>query len=442
MMVYLSLSLIPALTGSTFGTSPVLIAYVADLVGKRHRTVAMGVLFGFVMFGMSTGPMIEVYLPLGRNDSFQQTIYFCFVVLSILLTLWVQCCMRETSPELLLRRQQEKQRTEEVENVTSRLSSSSSSSSGDEDEEKLHPLNPCRSVHLMWTSPLMQVVGIVTLLSNISESGVIELFLIYLKDVVNFTAFDNAYLLLVLAIASCYTQTIVMRWFLVLSSETFMILCGLSANAIHLMMYALIGATHQKWIALLICTFSSLTFLPLSAFSSIVSKESDKRHRGLYLGTLISLRALSSVIGPICFTPLYVIFGKAPYFFPEMPFYVATLLVLCSLCFAAWGLPKVIPTRKRQPQDNQYAPPTYNQNTARDKTFGASKQQVQRDHYHPQQQHHHHHQHQQLSFEQPLLSPTPENLRRLSSITNDGDLDLESPEQLRMKRIEWMLNKE
>ena len=302
MLYYLALSLVPALTGSTYGTSPVLVAYVADLVGKRHRTVAMGILFAFVMFGLSVGPMLEIYLP--QNENSRTNIFVIFIVLSLLLTIFVQCCMIETSPELLMRRQQQQQKqrnhqhhhqhqSEEPKETMSSSSSCSSSDDEDDENKKMHRLNPCRSVRLMFTSPLMQVVGVVTLFSNISESGVIELFLIYLKDVVNFTAWDNAYLLLVLALASCYTQTIVLKWFLLLSSETAMILCGLAANAIHLMMYALIGATHQKWIALLVCTFSSLTFLPVSAFSSIVSKHSDRRDRGLHLGTLISLRSLA-----------------------------------------------------------------------------------------------------------------------------------------------------
>jgi DHA1 family tetracycline resistance protein-like MFS transporter len=345
MFMYLSSNLVPAATGALYGTSPVLTAYVADLVGKRYRTLAMGVLFGFVMVGMSTGPMLEIYIP----TEIQSSMFIVYLFLLFLLTIWVQCCMKETNSKIIFSKKMYKagQRNEQEEVPPPALSTSSSSSDDDDDEMfgKMNQLNPCRSVRLMCTSPLMQVVGIITLFSNISESGVIELFLIYLKDVVNFTSFDNAYLLLVIAIASCYAQTIGMRWFLTFTSETTMILCGLIANAIHLTMYSLIGAAKQKWVALIIATFSAFTFLPLSAFSSMVSKHSDKNDRGLYLGTLISLRALSSVIGPLIFTPLYIVFGSAPYHFPEMPFYVATCLVLTSFCIAWWGLPKVIDSK-------------------------------------------------------------------------------------------------
>jgi Na+/melibiose symporter-like transporter len=309
---------------------------VADLVGKRWRTPAMGVLFAFSSIGFASGPMFEIYLP-SQNIS-KHAMYVTCVGVCVALSLWILCFMKETNPNILLKRNGavDAARASDLrgsggaggsagERVEGRndgmvlLPSSSSSQSEEQDDDmacgscghnsfmtggRLHRLNPCRSVRLMFRNPLMQVVGVVTLLSNISESGVIELFLIYLRDVVNFTAYDNAYLLLVLCVASCYTQTIVMRWFLVLSSETTMILFGLSANACHLMLYVLVGSTQQKWATLLIDTFSSLTFLPLSAFSSIVSKQSDRRDRGMYLGTLMSLRSLSSVIGPMCFTPL------------------------------------------------------------------------------------------------------------------------------------------
>ena len=43
----------------------------------------------------------------------------------------------------------------------------------------------------------------------------------------------------------------------------------------------------------------------------------------------------------------YVVFGRAPYYCPEMPFYVATVLVLCALGIAWWGLPKVVIDRRR-----------------------------------------------------------------------------------------------
>lgn len=46
-------------------------------------------------------------------------------------------------------------------------------------------------------------------------------------------------------------------------------------------------------------------------------------------------------------------FGRAPFYCPEMPFYVATVLVLCALCIAWWGLPKVVIDRRRQ--NNRYA---------------------------------------------------------------------------------------
>jgi len=116
-----------------------------------------------------------------------------------------------------------------------------------------------------------------------------------------------------------------------------------------------------------------------------------------------------------------------------MPFYVATCLVLIAFTIAWWGLPKVMgkqqPQQRLQPQqqyheEEKYDPPSY------------------------QQQHQQHQQRQRNGVDDMsshnMSSPTlsPENLRRLSIVQDDGEtLNAASPEQLRMARIEWMLNK-
>ena len=79
----------------------------------------------------------------------------------------------------------------------------------------------------------MQCVACIVVLSNIAESGVVELFLIYLNDVVNFTALDNAYVLLVVTVLSLFVQTAALRWLLLFGARTLIVL-GLCANTVHL----------------------------------------------------------------------------------------------------------------------------------------------------------------------------------------------------------------
>jgi hypothetical protein len=194
---------------------------------------------------------------------------------------------------------------------------------------------------LLKHSRLMQCVACIVVLSNIAESGVIELFLIYLNDVVNFTALDNAYVLLVVTVLSLFVQTAALRW-LLLFGERVLITLGLCSNAVHLLLYCMVGITRQKWLVDVLCIFSAFTFLPMTAISSMVSHNAPAQEQGLHLGTLSALRALSTVIGPAIFTPLYVHFRGPPFNIPEAPFYGGALMVLCAILVAKFWLPKVL----------------------------------------------------------------------------------------------------
>ena len=187
----------------------------------------------------------------------------------------------------------------------------------------------------------MQCVACIVVLSNIAESGVVELFLIYLNDVVNFTALDNAYVLLVVTVLSLFVQTAALRWLLLFGERTLIVL-GLCANTVHLMLYCMVGITRQKWIVDVLCVFSAFTFLPMTAISSMISHNAPTDRQGLHLGTLSALRALSTVIGPAIFTPLYVHFRGPPFNVPEAPFYAGAVMVLCAILVTKLWLPRVL----------------------------------------------------------------------------------------------------
>lgn len=337
---YFGATILPSLTSSTYGTSPVVIALVAEMAGKKHKSAAIGIVFALSAAGFSAGTLMGAYflkagtssghLPkhhhMPISDTTTQWICFGSILVTAILIFWVYVTLPETVNKA------------EPQLSDGRQSKSRPWTSG---------LNPLRPLFLLKHSRLLQCVGSIVVLSNLAESGVVELFLIYLNDVVNFTALDNAYVLLIVSVLSLFVQTAALRW-LLLFGECLLITVGLSANAIHLLLYCIVGFTHQKWIVDVLCIFTAFTFLPMTAISSIVSHNAPTDAQGLHLGTLAALRSLSSIIGPAMFTPLYIHFRGAPFYVPEAPFYGGALMVICAIIIVRVWLPRVLQNLSRK----------------------------------------------------------------------------------------------
>ena len=163
----------------------------------------------------------------------------------------------------------------------------------------------------------------------------------------------------------------------------------------------------------------------------------------------------------------YVVFGRAPFYCPEMPFYVATVLVLCALCIAWWGLPKVVIDRRRQ--NKRYAKSVRSEKEnveaggsddeqvlwgelGRERLLPSTSKSADDERERRVERGASRVQHQSspgmaefVIDDGQGVSCTPENLRRLSQRSISFDLNetttgIESPEELRAQRIERLLS--
>ena len=165
-------------------------------------------------------------------------------------------------------------------------------------------------------------------------------------------------------------------------------------------------------------------------------------------------------------------FGRAPFYCPEMPFYVATVLVLCALCIAWWGLPKVVIDRRRQ--NKRYAKSVRSEKEnveaggsdgeqvlwgelGRERLLPSTSKSADDERERRVERGASRVQHQsspgmaEFVIDDGVMengqgvSCTPENLRRLSQRSISFDLNetttgIESPEELRAQRIERLLS--
>eukprot|EP00946_MAST-07B_sp_MAST-7B-sp1_P004948 g4948.t1 len=219
---YFGATVVPCLTSTAYGTSPVVVALVADMAGKKHRTAAMGVIFAMSAIGFSLGTIIGAYFlnvsAPTRNNSSQsplrvgiadRIIYFGSVGITALLVMWVHYAVPET---VTMAQTGKTQLQDEQKKIDERIVLTNQNMRAPKSPSSV--LNPLRPFMVLKYSRLMRCIATIVVLSNVAEAGVVELFLIYLNDVVNFTAFDNAYVLLIVTVVSLFVQTVALQWLL------------------------------------------------------------------------------------------------------------------------------------------------------------------------------------------------------------------------------------
>ncbi len=106
---------------------------------------------------------------------------------------------------------------------------------------------------------------------------------------------------------------------------------------IYVLCFALFGLATQGWMMYAIIVFFSLSGVAIPALQSIVARHVPDNEQGELQGSLVSLGSLSSILGPLIFTWLFVTFTKpdAAFYFPGAAYIGAA--VICTfallLCF-------------------------------------------------------------------------------------------------------------
>jgi DHA1 family tetracycline resistance protein-like MFS transporter len=97
--------------------------------------------------------------------------------------------------------------------------------------------------------------------------------------------------------------------------------------------FVLFGLATKGWMMYAIIVFFSLSGLALPALQSIVARHVPPNEQGELQGSLVSLGSLSSIIGPVVFTYLFVTFTKpdSPFYFPGAAYVGAAVICAFAL---------------------------------------------------------------------------------------------------------------
>ncbi len=112
---------------------------------------------------------------------------------------------------------------------------------------------------------------------------------------------------------------------------------GLSLEAFGLLLFAFAS---QGWMMMAFLVPYALGGIAGPAMQGMISNQVPATEQGELQGALTSLASITSIIGPPMMNNLFAYFtgGKAPFYFPGMPFMAGFVLVLFSIFFATGTL--------------------------------------------------------------------------------------------------------
>ena len=290
--------------GGNWSSQGVVGPYISDLTKPEERTITFGYIFAVACIGMAVMPVVGAYVDTDDSAHELYTIAVIFAVAGIAYTAFFL-------PESLSPANR------------SKLSAGSG-------------MSPCETLQFLKDHRLVGLLATIQLVTALPESGLVETALFNVEDHLAFTKIDNSWLFFTTGACGLVVQTVLLQALLKLGDEKHIILIGLSANAIHMIGYAV---AWQKWCMYVVEGLAALSMIASPAISSMLSRRLNSTEQGLGLGILASVSGLCSCLGPLLFSNVYSWCRKPPLSFPQLPFYLGAALVCLGLCIAAFWLP-------------------------------------------------------------------------------------------------------
>lgn len=181
--------------------------------------------------------------------------------------------------------------------------------------------------------------------THLPESGVGEIAMIYLNDVLHVDReemrnFSSGYLFLT-GIGLFASQTLYIYWFGPKASHTVdrLLVIACAANVVHMWIYVSLAWNHSLSVAYFNILVTSFMFVGATATNALISKHTNQQEQGYMLGKLDSVRSFVSAIGPVLFSMLYSYFGSE-FAFPAAPFVFGAVFASIAMVIALGPLRK------------------------------------------------------------------------------------------------------
>jgi len=275
------------------------VAYLADFVLPQDRLVAFGSVSAVAGIGLAITPLLSAFSSSVTN----QDIFFLSFLCLTLNALYIEMVL----PESLVTRK-----------AFAR-------------QESLNPITPLIASR---ESQTLQWLSLVTFLTSLPETGVAEIALLYLDDVLelqgnNAREFSSLYLALT-GVGLLLSQTIILRILLKCVTEPIrLLLIAAVFNGLHMLVYSLVGLYPSKGLAFFNVAVTSFMFVGATAANSVLSLHMQAHEQGFAMGTLDSVRSLVGAFGPLLFSQLFSYCGDH-WNMPQAPFYLGIILVFMA----------------------------------------------------------------------------------------------------------------
>jgi DHA1 family tetracycline resistance protein-like MFS transporter len=290
------------ISGLTGASMTVASAYMADISTERNRSANFGMIGAAWGIGFILGPMIGGLLSaLGTTAPF-----LAAALLNLLNFIFGLFVLPESLP-LEARRKIEMQ--------------------------KLNPFTSLMKV--LRPSPILSLVWIYFLLflaGQVHPSN----WTLYTQTKFGWTSWQVGLSLSFVGVTIAFSQGYLTRLIIPRLGESRSMAMGILVSTIS---FALFGIAPQGWMMYAILLLFSLSGVTMPALQSTVARHVPANEQGELQGSLVSLGSVSSILGPLLFTYLFVHFTKpsAPVYFPGAAYVGASAICLLTLILYVWG---------------------------------------------------------------------------------------------------------
>jgi len=198
--------------------------------------------------------------------------------------------------------------------------------------------NPLTSMKVAFRSPSLRRIACILLLSQMSQNGLIEVAMLYLKRHWNFTKDDNSHFLLMMGGWGGFCMIVLAPLILKFSSEKRILLLALAMDFLHQIGYMLLP-DKRLWPLIAFC--QGLGFLAWPSTNAILSQFVSEQEQGAALNLGGGIRSLTQGVAPIVFSGLFSFFTSklTPVDMPQAPFIISAICIVIAWILAL-GLPE------------------------------------------------------------------------------------------------------
>ncbi|KAI4370701.1 hypothetical protein MLD38_019022 [Melastoma candidum] len=263
------------------------VAYAADVVDTRKRSIAFAWITGFLSASHVMGNVFARFLP-------EKYIFSVSVCLLVFASLYMLLFLGETV----------KYQPSQDEQITlwGKIGRTI----------RKRYMSMKESGHIVMKSPTLKGISIVAFFYKLGMIGIGNVLFYYLKAVFGFSKNQFSEILIVVEAGAIVSQMLVLPVAIALVGEKMVLSVALFSAVAYATLYGLAWAS---WVPYVSASFGVVNILIAPATFSIVSKASSSEHQGKAQGLIAGVEALASFLSPLFISPLTTLFlsSHAPF---------------------------------------------------------------------------------------------------------------------------------